>query len=292
MTDEKGVGSGRFVAVPEWASMQHYKDRNPPWIKLHNELLETYEFEALPDAMKWHVVGIRLLASRLDNRIPADAEFIRRRIGALEPVDLDALLSAGFLTYLDDRASTPPAPRKRSASKARAPRKQNAITEGEGEGEREGEKRERTDTFVEGDASVANGRTANGRTAGDEAKLAEYIGSDAAAGRLAERVGGTSATAVLAMFGPNGTDPMVWRNPETGEALPAEGRPAMLGLAVDRYALESGGKWDSRLFRRYLETVIRSTLEGERGSNGTGTRRGSGKRSIDDKYEGLPEHLR
>ena len=34
-------------SVKNWDEFQHYKDRNPPWIKLHNHLLDDYEFEML-----------------------------------------------------------------------------------------------------------------------------------------------------------------------------------------------------------------------------------------------------
>jgi hypothetical protein len=76
---------------------QHYKDRAPPWIKLYNELLDDYEFGLLPDASKWHLIAIWLLASRSANKIPYDPTWVGRRINAASKVDLDSLARAGFI---------------------------------------------------------------------------------------------------------------------------------------------------------------------------------------------------
>jgi hypothetical protein len=86
-----------YVRVTKWDTYQHYKDRNPPWIKLHNALLEDPGVAALPDAMKAHLFGVWLLASRLDNKIPADPAFIGKRINATSKVDIKTLILLGFL---------------------------------------------------------------------------------------------------------------------------------------------------------------------------------------------------
>lgn len=87
----------KTLSVKNFEQFQHYKDRTPPWIKLYNELLEDYEFSALKDTSKAHLMLIWLLASRSNNQIPYDAKWIANKIGANTPVDLDALLDSGFL---------------------------------------------------------------------------------------------------------------------------------------------------------------------------------------------------
>lgn len=84
-------------SVKNFDELQHYRDRSPPWIKLYNHLLDDYEFGQLPDATKSHLIAIYLLASRSNNCIPYDSEWIGRRINATEKVDLDALANAGFI---------------------------------------------------------------------------------------------------------------------------------------------------------------------------------------------------
>ena len=132
-----------YFSIPRWGEYQHYKDRRPPWIKLHNALLEDYEFQQLPDITKAHLQGLWLLASRLqgasdalqDGCLPDDAAWLAAKIGAdsVEALaaSLPVLTSCGFLTY-------------HSASGVLADCKQSAIpereTEGEAKAETEGEK--------------------------------------------------------------------------------------------------------------------------------------------------------
>lgn len=70
---------------------------NPTWLKLYTALLNDHAFNRLPDASKFHLIGIWILASQTGNQIPNDADYIGQRIGATEPVDLDVLKAAGFL---------------------------------------------------------------------------------------------------------------------------------------------------------------------------------------------------
>lgn len=46
-----------------WSEYQHYKDRNPPWIKLHRDLLNDRDFMCLPIASKAIAPLLWLLAS-------------------------------------------------------------------------------------------------------------------------------------------------------------------------------------------------------------------------------------
>lgn len=114
-----------FLRVKNWESFQHYKDRSPPWVKLHRDLLRDYSFSCLQDASKAHLMLIWLLASQLDNKIPHDPEWIRKQIGSSEPVNLKPLIDAGFLIPEQD------------ATKTLAPCKQSAMLETEAETEKE-----------------------------------------------------------------------------------------------------------------------------------------------------------
>jgi hypothetical protein len=102
-----------YLEVKDWKEFQHYKDRDPTWIKLYRRLLADYAFSRLQDASKAHLVLIWLLASESEGRVPNDPEWIAKRIGATHPLDLNALTDAGFL-LLESR--------KQSASNGRAKR--------------------------------------------------------------------------------------------------------------------------------------------------------------------------
>ena len=115
-------------SVKNFERFQHYKDRSPPWIKLYNELLDDYDFCLLPDASKMHLVAIWLLASRSDNEIPLDPQWIARKISATSPVDLTLLKNAGFIEYNQD-CSEPLAECLQDA----IPEKRTSIAEGEAE---------------------------------------------------------------------------------------------------------------------------------------------------------------
>jgi hypothetical protein len=92
----------QFIRVVNWEKHQHYKDRNPPWIKLHNTILEDPAVAALPDAAKAHLFGLWLLASRSENKIPADPAFVGKRINATTKVDLRLLMLLGFIELHPD----------------------------------------------------------------------------------------------------------------------------------------------------------------------------------------------
>ena len=90
------------LEVRNWDTFQHYKNRNPPWIKLHTALVDNYDWSKLPDAAKAHLMGIWILASKHQNKVPADPAWIAKRIGATEPVDLQVLISAGFISLASE----------------------------------------------------------------------------------------------------------------------------------------------------------------------------------------------
>lgn len=52
-----------IIRIPNWANFQQYKDRNPPWIKLHKQLLQNREWEELSGDAAKLLVELWLLAS-------------------------------------------------------------------------------------------------------------------------------------------------------------------------------------------------------------------------------------
>ena len=134
----------QYFRVVNLDKYQHYTKRSPPWIKLHASTLEDYDFGRLQDASKMHLCAIWLLASRTDNKIPWDSEWIGKRINATSKVDLDALQDAGFIEFIGD------------ASALLASRKQSAIPETE--------KRERREERERGRNTYRLRRTPSSRT--------------------------------------------------------------------------------------------------------------------------------
>ena len=118
----------QFFSVKNLSKYQHYKDRNPPWIKLYNSILDDYTFANLPDPSKAHLLAIMLLASRYNNKIPLDAKWVATKINATHPVDFDLLQKAGFII------------KDQHCSDLLAKRYQNALPERETERETETER--------------------------------------------------------------------------------------------------------------------------------------------------------
>jgi len=125
------------LQVKNFDKFQHYKDRTPPWIKLYNDILDDYEFSCLRDASKLHLILIWLLASRTNNKFPADPKWIQQKIMALEPVDIDELIDSGFLEIIE--VNQPLQTTVQVDSEVVAECQQSACLEGETETEKETE---------------------------------------------------------------------------------------------------------------------------------------------------------
>jgi hypothetical protein len=112
-----------YFKVRNFNERQHYKDRNPPWIKLYNSLLSDYEYQQLPDASRSHLIAIWLLASRNNNKLPYDQKWVEKNIFSTSKVDLKLLERLEFIEKIQ------------SCSNMLADRKQGAIPERETERE-------------------------------------------------------------------------------------------------------------------------------------------------------------
>lgn len=116
-----------------WSKFQHYKDRCPPWIKLHRDLLNDRHFASLPLASKALAPLLWLLASESkDGTFDASFEELAFRLHFSSKdieVGLTSLIDKGF--FVD-------------ASTMLAPCLQVAIPERETERETEAEKKQKT----------------------------------------------------------------------------------------------------------------------------------------------------
>ena len=134
-----GVNLGREMLLQpkNWAVFQHYKDRCPPWIKLHRDLLNDRAYMSLPVASKAIAPLLWLLASESKDGVfdgSPDELVFRLHMTTKEVKDgVKPLIEKGFFTV---------------ASGVLAEGKQTAIPETETEGETKKEK-ETDDGFDE-----------------------------------------------------------------------------------------------------------------------------------------------
>ncbi len=96
----------QLLTVKNWSEFQHYKDRMPPWIKLHKALLDDRTFQRLPDASRALAPCLWLLASESkEGKFNGSAEEIAFRVRQPEKwvaAALKPLISAGFFIVVQD----------------------------------------------------------------------------------------------------------------------------------------------------------------------------------------------
>ena len=66
------------IEICNWARFQHYKDRDPPWIKLYRDMLSAESWVLGTDTSRLVQVAIILLAARYSNEIPYRWALIRK----------------------------------------------------------------------------------------------------------------------------------------------------------------------------------------------------------------------
>jgi hypothetical protein len=103
-----------LITIKNWKRWQHYRKRNPPWIKLHRSLLDEDEcawYRGLSDnAARW-LIELWLLATREAGTVPYDSLIIlrdTRRPTSDKPLldmALTELASAGAITLAGTDAS-------------------------------------------------------------------------------------------------------------------------------------------------------------------------------------------
>lgn len=87
-----------------WDEFQHYKNRRPPWIKLHRALLDDRDYQRLPLASRALAPMLWLLASESEEGVfDASIEELTFRLRQPEKdieAGLKALVSAGFFNLV------------------------------------------------------------------------------------------------------------------------------------------------------------------------------------------------
>ena len=95
----------RYISVRNWGKHQHYRDRNPPWIKLHRELLTSHTWVGADDASRALAIAIMLLAAANGNRIPADPAYIKRVAYLNSQPDFSFLIKSEFIDIVDENGN-------------------------------------------------------------------------------------------------------------------------------------------------------------------------------------------
>jgi hypothetical protein len=105
-----------WIVIPHWRRFQHYKDRQPKWIKVYTELMSDPAFRGLTFAQRGLLISLWLEYARSRGAIRIQPGYVTAIAGQrLRNGQLEALIDAGFVEV--------------SASKPLAKRYQNASPE-------------------------------------------------------------------------------------------------------------------------------------------------------------------
>jgi len=98
-----------WYKIANWEEFQHYKDRCPPWVKLHVSLLSSDDWVVSDDASRVLLIASMVVASKNNGKIDASPRGLAymRRVAYLnsEP-DLTPLIDSGFLVPLANASAT------------------------------------------------------------------------------------------------------------------------------------------------------------------------------------------
>ncbi len=96
------------LKIKNWFDFQHYRDRCPPWIKLHFSILTSRDWVSLSDGDRVLAIACMLVASRDsagDGSFDADGEYIKRVAYLNSDPDFQPLVDNGFLLVVKAGAS-------------------------------------------------------------------------------------------------------------------------------------------------------------------------------------------
>jgi hypothetical protein len=68
----------QVIVLPGWGDLQHYKDRDPTWVKLYRDILTTESWVLGTDASRLVQIACILLAARYQNATPYNFDLFRK----------------------------------------------------------------------------------------------------------------------------------------------------------------------------------------------------------------------
>ena len=103
------MADGEWYFVKNWWRFQHYRDRRPPWIKIHQSILSDPAVMSLSKSDRWDLVTLWLRASDVEGTFPARVAHVRHTCGCgndhVASLLLARLESKGLISKNDIRGS-------------------------------------------------------------------------------------------------------------------------------------------------------------------------------------------
>lgn len=116
------------LRIRNWDRWQCYrKDRGqPPWIKIHRQLLRDANWVALTDAQRGQLVAIWMLAADRNGVIPASPALVRKLCFMDSEPDFNLFIEKGFIDGCHDGVKLTPERRPHDAPEERREEKNGA----------------------------------------------------------------------------------------------------------------------------------------------------------------------
>lgn len=93
----------KYIEICDWDTFQHYKLRNPPWVKLYVKLLDSEDFEFLPDGSQLLFFCLLAFASRRKNKIRLNFQWLQKKLPIHKTISMEVLqplIDAGYVNVL------------------------------------------------------------------------------------------------------------------------------------------------------------------------------------------------
>ena len=85
-----------ILKFTHWEFYQHYKDRDPPWIKLHVSILSSSAWVRLDNCGRVLAIACMVIASKNKGQFEADAQYLKRVAYLDFEPDFNALVTCGL----------------------------------------------------------------------------------------------------------------------------------------------------------------------------------------------------
>lgn len=95
----------QYIRIKEWDKFQHYKDRSPPWIKLHKSMITSRTWVSLDDKGRVLAFACMMLAADTDNKTPLDPAYLQRVAYLNQKPDFQALVNIDFIEIIEEDGS-------------------------------------------------------------------------------------------------------------------------------------------------------------------------------------------
>jgi hypothetical protein len=110
----------RWIVIPDWEKFQHYKDRNPTWIKVYTDLLQDDDYLALAPTSRALLHGIWALYALTNGRLRTGRAQVALKMRAKRE-HWEELVYAGFIELSASRPVPIRYPRDREREREEEP---------------------------------------------------------------------------------------------------------------------------------------------------------------------------